>query len=94
MTRLHLSDEAENLVLQIDPSVLEALPPDIREQVEQTFALQHKLPVSEGKKENGCNTIGLQEQPVATVLLQIPPLSDQESGINVIALPAFSQVRL
>lgn len=77
---------------QIDPSVLEALPPDIREQVEQTFALQHKLPISEGKKENGCNTIGLQEQPVATVLLQIPPLSDQESGINVIALPAFSQV--
>lgn len=44
------------------------------------------------KKENGCNTISLQEQPVATVLLQIPPLSDQESGINVIALPAFSQV--
>ncbi|XP_044142895.1 DNA repair protein REV1 isoform X2 [Bufo gargarizans] len=79
---------------QVDPLVLEALPPDIREQVEQTFALQHKLPLSEGKKQNGCSTIGLQEQPVATVLLQIPPLSDQaeECGINVIALPAFSQV--
>ncbi|XP_056411942.1 DNA repair protein REV1 [Hyla sarda] len=79
---------------QVDPSVLEALPPDIREQVEQTFALQQKLPISEGKKENGCSTIALQEQPVATVLLQIPPLTDQaeESGINVIALPAFSQV--
>ncbi|XP_075708747.1 DNA repair protein REV1 [Rhinoderma darwinii] len=79
---------------QVDPSVLEALPPDIREQVEQTFALQHKLPIIEGKKENGCSTIGLQEQPVATVLLQIPPFSDQaeESGINVIALPDFSQV--
>ncbi|XP_066433243.1 DNA repair protein REV1 [Eleutherodactylus coqui] len=79
---------------QVDPSVLEALPPDIREQVEQTFALHHKLPVLQGKKENSCSTIGLQEQPVATVLLQIPPLSEQaeESGINVIALPAFSQV--
>ncbi|XP_075121266.1 DNA repair protein REV1 [Leptodactylus fuscus] len=79
---------------QVDTSVLEALPPDIREQVEQTFALQHKLPISDNKKENGCSSIGMQEQPVATVLLQIPPLSDQadESGINVIALPAFSQV--
>ncbi|XP_077152658.1 DNA repair protein REV1 [Ranitomeya variabilis] len=78
---------------QVDPSVLAALPPDIREQVEQTFALQRKLHISEGKKENGCSAIGLQEEPVATVLLQIPPLSDQtESGINVIALPDFSQV--
>ncbi|XP_069826981.1 DNA repair protein REV1 [Dendropsophus ebraccatus] len=79
---------------QVDPSVLDALPPDIREQVEQTFALQQKMSISEGKKENGCNIIGLQEQPVATVLLQLPPLSDQaeDSGINVIALPAFSQV--
>ncbi|XP_075056261.1 DNA repair protein REV1 isoform X2 [Mixophyes fleayi] len=81
---------------QVDPSVLEALPPDIREQVEQTFAIQQRLPLTESKKEplHRCGTVGLQEQPVATVLLQIPQLSDQgeESGINVIALPAFSQV--
>ncbi|KAE8625571.1 hypothetical protein XENTR_v10006322 [Xenopus tropicalis] len=79
---------------QVDPSVLEALPPDIREQVEQTVgfrqwrAMESKnYPAQEGSSE-------LKQQPVATVLLQIPNLSDQgeEQGINVIALPAFSQV--
>ncbi|XP_063314880.1 DNA repair protein REV1 [Pelobates fuscus] len=81
---------------QVDPSVLEALPPDIREQVEQTFTVQNQVTSSDNKKDhsNGSNTIGFQQQTVATVLLQIPPLSDQgeETGINVIALPAFSQV--
>ncbi|KAG8586852.1 hypothetical protein GDO81_005499 [Engystomops pustulosus] len=78
---------------QVDPSVLEALPPDIREQIEQTFALQNKLPNGEENRENCCSNIGLQEQSVATVLLQIPPISAQEEpGINVIALPDFSQV--
>ncbi|KAM8975617.1 DNA repair protein REV1 isoform 2-T2 [Pelodytes ibericus] len=81
---------------QVDPSVLEALPPDIREQVEMTFAIQNRLPHAEGRKEssNGSSSVGFQQQTVATVLLQIPPLSDQgeEAGINVIALPAFSQV--
>ncbi|KAM4796714.1 DNA repair protein REV1 isoform 2-T2 [Rhinophrynus dorsalis] len=81
---------------QVDPSVLEALPPDIREQVEQNFAFQQRLLPPETRKDllHGCSSAGLQQQPVATVLLQIPQLSDQgdESGINVIALPAFSQI--
>ncbi|KAM4700349.1 DNA repair protein REV1 isoform 1-T2 [Discoglossus pictus] len=77
---------------QVDPSVLEALPPDIREQVEQTFAVHQRLPPAETKCE--LPNSGLTHQPVTTVLLQIPPLSEQgeETGINVIALPAFSQV--
>lgn len=77
---------------QIDPSVLEALPLDIREQVEQTFASQHRPPPTESKRE--ASDDHRTEQPVATVLLQIPQLSEQgeEAGINVIALPAFSQV--
>lgn len=80
-------------LLQIDPSVLEALPLDIREQVEQTFASQHRPPPTESKRE--ASDDHRTEQPVATVLLQIPQLSEQgeEAGINVIALPAFSQVR-
>ncbi|KAM5182008.1 DNA repair protein REV1 [Mantella aurantiaca] len=77
---------------QIDPSVLEALPPDIREQVEQTFAAQHRPHPVQSKREasDGEST----EQPVATVLLQIPQLSEhgEEASINVIALPDFSQV--
>ncbi|XP_068124307.1 DNA repair protein REV1 [Hyperolius riggenbachi] len=76
---------------QVDPSVLEALPPDIREQVEQTFAVQHRLSTAESRESaDGGGT----KQPVATVLLQIPQLSDQseETDINVIALPAFSQI--
>ncbi|MEE6470423.1 hypothetical protein FKM82_008964 [Ascaphus truei] len=76
---------------QVDPSVLEALPPDIREQVEQTFAIQQREAPT-GRKKEPLN--GLQQQPVATVLLQIPELTEQGegAGINVIALPAFSQV--
>lgn len=43
---------------------------------------------------NGCST-GILPQPVGTVLLEIPEPqeSDSDSGINVIALPALSQVR-
>ncbi|XP_063809444.1 DNA repair protein REV1 isoform X2 [Pseudophryne corroboree] len=94
-SRVHLTIEVPS-PSQVDPSVLEALPPDIREQVEEAFAIQQRLPLSESRRESlhrSC-TVGMQEQPVATVLLQIPQLSDQgeESGINVIALPAFSQV--
>ncbi|NP_001084913.1 REV1, DNA directed polymerase S homeolog [Xenopus laevis] len=80
---------------QIDPSVLEALPSDIREQVEQTFGFQQKTLLTESKNDPAQKgSSELKQQPVATVLLQIPNLSDQgeEQGINVIALPAFSQV--
>ncbi|PKU42179.1 dna repair protein rev1 [Limosa lapponica baueri] len=79
----------------LDKSVLEALPPDLREQVEQIYAIQQGENYGDSKKEpiNGCNT-ALLSQPVGTVLLQIPELQEPNTntGINVIALPAFSQV--
>lgn len=85
------------LLSQLDRSVLEALPPDLREQVEQACAVQQAEPPGERRREpiNGCST-GILPQPVGTVLLQIPAPQDPNSdtGINLIALPAFSQVSL
>ncbi|NWQ77624.1 REV1 protein, partial [Columbina picui] len=93
-SRLNLSIEVPS-ASQLDKSVLEALPPDLREQVEQIYTIQQGENYGESKKEpiNGCNT-ALLSQPVGTVLLQIPELQDPNTntGINVIALPAFSQV--
>uniref|UniRef100_A0A673TYB9 DNA repair protein REV1 n=1 Tax=Suricata suricatta TaxID=37032 RepID=A0A673TYB9_SURSU len=93
-SRLNLSIEVPS-PSQLDQSVLEALPPDLREQVEQVCAVQQGELHGDKKKEpvNGCNT-GILPQPVGTVLLQIPDLqeSNSDAGINVIALPAFSQV--
>ncbi|XP_076989976.1 DNA repair protein REV1 isoform X3 [Tamandua tetradactyla] len=93
-SRLNLSIEVPS-PSQLDQSVLEALPPDLREQVEQVCAVQQGEPHGDKKKEplNGCNT-GILPQPVGTVLLQIPEPqeSNSDTGINVIALPAFSQV--
>lgn len=84
-------------ILQIDQSVLEALPPDIREQVEQVYAAQQGEPRGSKKKEpvNGCSS-GVLPHPVGTVLLQIPEPQEpnnSDTRISVIALPAFSQVR-
>uniref|UniRef100_A0A8C3KG19 DNA repair protein REV1 n=1 Tax=Calidris pygmaea TaxID=425635 RepID=A0A8C3KG19_9CHAR len=93
-SRLNLSIEVPS-ASQLDKSVLEALPPDLREQVEQIYAIQQGENYGDSKKEpiNGCNT-ALLSQPVGTVLLQIPELQEPNTntGINVIALPAFSQV--
>ncbi|XP_060501423.1 DNA repair protein REV1 isoform X4 [Panthera onca] len=93
-SRLNLSIEVPS-PSQLDQSVLEALPPDLREQVEQVCAVQQGELHGDKKKEpvNGCNT-GILPQPVGTVLLQIPEPqeSNSDAGINVIALPAFSQV--
>ncbi|XP_054829870.1 DNA repair protein REV1 isoform X2 [Eublepharis macularius] len=93
-SRLNLSIEVPS-ASQLDHSVLEALPPDLREQVEQMYSLQHTETCSSNKKEpvNGCST-SFPTQPVGAVLLQIPDLqeSSNDGGINVIALPAFSQV--
>ncbi|XP_020007777.1 DNA repair protein REV1 isoform X2 [Castor canadensis] len=93
-SRLNLSIEVPS-PSQIDQSVLEALPPDLREQVEQACAA-HQGELRGDKKNqpvNGCNT-GILPQPAGTVLLQIPGPQECNSdmGINVIALPAFSQV--
>ncbi|XP_074069878.1 DNA repair protein REV1 isoform X1 [Macrotis lagotis] len=93
-SRLNLSIEVPS-PSQLDQSVLEALPSDLRQQVEQICAIQQGDTHGDKKKElvNGCNT-GILPQPVGTVLLQIPDLqeSNSDTGINVIALPAFSQV--
>ncbi|XP_004686220.1 PREDICTED: DNA repair protein REV1 isoform X1 [Condylura cristata] len=93
-SRLNLSIEVPS-PSQLDQSVLEALPPDLREQVEQACAVQQGEAHGDKKKEpvNGCST-GILPQPVGTVLLEIPEPqeSNSDTGINVIALPAFSQV--
>nr|XP_054100509.1 DNA repair protein REV1-like isoform X1 [Callithrix jacchus]XP_054100510.1 DNA repair protein REV1-like isoform X1 [Callithrix jacchus]XP_054100511.1 DNA repair protein REV1-like isoform X1 [Callithrix jacchus] len=97
-SRLNLSIEVPS-PSQLDQSVLEALPPDLppdlREQVEQVCAVQQAESRGDKKKQpvNGCNS-GILPQPVGTVLLQIPEPqeSNSDTGINVIALPAFSQV--
>ncbi|OWK09973.1 hypothetical protein Celaphus_00005820 [Cervus elaphus hippelaphus] len=93
-SRLNLSIEVPS-PSQLDLSVLEALPPDLREQVEQACAVQQAEPPGERRREpvNGCSP-GILPQPVGTVLLQIPAPQDPSSdtGINLIALPAFSQV--
>ncbi|KAM9038171.1 DNA repair protein REV1 isoform 9-T10 [Sarcophilus harrisii] len=93
-SRLNLSIEVPS-PSQLDQSVLEALPPELRQQVEQIYAIQQGDTHGDKKKEpvNGCNS-GILPQPVGTVLLQIPDLqeSNGDTGINVIALPAFSQV--
>ncbi|XP_054018807.1 DNA repair protein REV1 isoform X3 [Dryobates pubescens] len=93
-SRLNLSIEVPS-ASQLDKSVLEALPPDLREQVEQICTIQQGDSYGDSKKEpiNGCNT-ALLSQPVGTVVLQIPELQEPNTsmGINVIALPSFSQV--
>ncbi|XP_059973158.1 DNA repair protein REV1 isoform X7 [Mesoplodon densirostris] len=93
-SRLNLSIEVPS-PSQLDQSVLEALPSDLREQVEQVCAAQQGQPPGDRRREpvNGYSA-GVLPQPAGTVLLQIPEPqeSNSDGGINVIALPAFSQV--
>uniref|UniRef100_A0A8D0GWC8 DNA repair protein REV1 n=1 Tax=Sphenodon punctatus TaxID=8508 RepID=A0A8D0GWC8_SPHPU len=94
-SRLNLNIEVPSLS-QLDQSVLEALPPDLREQVEQMCTIQLGETLNDCRKEqvsSGFHT-GFPPQPVGAVLLQIPESQEpnSEAGINVIALPAFSQV--
>ncbi|XP_062982340.1 DNA repair protein REV1 isoform X2 [Elgaria multicarinata webbii] len=93
-SRLNLSIEVPS-PSQLDQSVLEALPSDLRAQIEQMYSLQQAEICNSSKKEtvNGYNS-SFPPQPVGAVLLQIPDLKDSsnDTGINVIALPAVSQV--
>ncbi|KAG8137464.1 putative DNA repair protein [Naja naja] len=93
-SRLNLSIEVPS-ASQLDKSVLEALPSDLREQIEHAYSLQLIDEHDNSKKEpiNGYN-INFPSQPGGTVLLQMPDLkeSSNNAGINIIALPAFSQV--
>lgn len=74
---------------------MEALPSDLREQIEHAYSLQLIDAHDNSKKEpiNGYNT-SFPSQPAGTVLLQMPDQKESSSnaGINIIALPAFSQV--
>ncbi|GCC26915.1 DNA repair protein REV1 isoform X2 [Chiloscyllium punctatum] len=80
---------------QIDPSVLAALPPDIREQVEQTYAAQQQpnftaTPVKESVKGTVTGQVPVS---MATVILELPgPQEPSNTAGMVVALPAFSQV--
>ncbi|XP_039196515.1 DNA repair protein REV1 isoform X2 [Crotalus tigris] len=93
-SRLNLSIEVPS-ASQLDQSVLEALPSDLREQIEHAYSLQLIDAHDNSKKEpiNGYNT-SFPSQPAGTVLLQMPDEKESSSnaGINIIALPAFSQV--
>ncbi|XP_028656450.2 DNA repair protein REV1 [Erpetoichthys calabaricus] len=69
---------------QIDHSVLEALPADIKQQVEQVYL---------SKSEETPNGFVMDAQPVDTLILQIPEQLGQNSNNGIIvALPEFSQV--
>ncbi|XP_042317030.1 DNA repair protein REV1 isoform X2 [Sceloporus undulatus] len=93
-SRLNLSIEVPS-PSQLDPSVMDALPSDIREQIEQVYSLQQAETNNTSKKEpvNGFDS-SFPSEPVGALLLQIPDLkeSGNDTGINIIALPAFSQV--
>nr|XP_045003674.1 DNA repair protein REV1 isoform X7 [Jaculus jaculus] len=93
-SRLNLSIEVPS-PSQLDQSVLEALPSDLRDHIEHICAAQQGEPRGNKKKElvNGCSA-GVVQNPVGAVLLQIPESQEcsSDTGINVIALPAFSQV--
>ncbi|XP_024142544.1 DNA repair protein REV1 isoform X1 [Oryzias melastigma] len=85
---------------QVDRSVLEALPPELREQVEQSWTKRDRIP-------NNCHSPALQQSlphprqaspprpalsspPAGTLVLQIP--NQPNSPGIVLELPSFSQV--
>uniref|UniRef100_H3AQM6 DNA repair protein REV1 n=1 Tax=Latimeria chalumnae TaxID=7897 RepID=H3AQM6_LATCH len=93
-SRLNVSIEVPS-PSQIDPSVLEALPPDIREQVEQTCSVrQEQTHTNKCRKENMNGFVtGQTPGSVGTVILQIPELLEHNSSPGAImALPSLSQV--
>ncbi|CAL8266527.1 unnamed protein product [Lota lota] len=105
-TRLNLSIEVPS-PSQVDRSVLEALPAELREQVEQSWtrrerrpsnALHHAAgpsspPCGSGSLSNLISGPALLARPAGTLLLEIPnqPGHSGPTGI-VLELPDFSQV--
>ncbi|RXM95589.1 DNA repair protein REV1 [Acipenser ruthenus] len=83
-TRLNLSIEIPS-PSQIDHSVLEALPAEIREQVEQMYL---------SRSEETPNGFVTGPESLGTLVLQVPEQlgQDSHSGI-IVALPELSQVR-
>ncbi|XP_038673709.1 DNA repair protein REV1 [Scyliorhinus canicula] len=80
---------------QIDPSVLEALPPDIREQVEQTYTAQQQPNFTDAHVKESMKGIVTGQVPVSmgTMILELPgPQESSNPAGMIVALPAFSQV--
>ncbi|XP_078401792.1 DNA repair protein REV1 isoform X1 [Cetorhinus maximus] len=80
---------------QIDPSVLEALPPDIREQVEQTYSAQQQPNFTDTNIKESVKGIVTGHVPVSlgTMILELPGPQEPSSTTGmIVALPAFSQV--
>ncbi|KAG9339445.1 hypothetical protein JZ751_023582 [Albula glossodonta] len=95
-TRLNCSIEVPS-PSQVDRSVLEALPAEIREQVEQSWS--HKgdppngLTLSPAQAPPLCMLNPAQAPPPGTLILQIPGQPGQAGGAGVVlALPDLSQV--
>ncbi|XP_067842338.1 DNA repair protein REV1 isoform X2 [Heptranchias perlo] len=80
---------------QIDPSVLAALPPDIRQQVEQTYSARQQPNFTDIRVKESVKGIVTGHVPVSvgTVILELPgPQEPSSTAGMIVALPAFSQV--
>ncbi|KAJ8410011.1 hypothetical protein AAFF_G00210520, partial [Aldrovandia affinis] len=86
-TRTHLSCNIEvPSPSQVDRSVLEALPAEIREQVEQSWSRNRDLP-------NGLSLTPPPAPPPGALVLQIPGQTGQAGAMGIVlALPDLSQV--
>ncbi|XP_069747115.1 DNA repair protein REV1 isoform X2 [Narcine bancroftii] len=80
---------------QIDPTVLAALPPDIREQVEQTFSARQQPGFTDIRVKESVRGIATGHVPgsMGTLILELPGAPEPSSSAGmIVALPAFSQV--
>ncbi|XP_051882726.1 DNA repair protein REV1 isoform X2 [Pristis pectinata] len=80
---------------QIDPTVLAALPPDIREQVEQTFSARQQPSFTDIRVKESVrgNATGHVPASMGTLILELPGAQEPSSTAGmIVALPAFSQV--
>uniref|UniRef100_UPI00398EF74F DNA repair protein REV1 n=1 Tax=Pristiophorus japonicus TaxID=55135 RepID=UPI00398EF74F len=80
---------------QIDPSVLAALPPDIREQVKQTYSARQRPNFTDIRSKESVKGIVTGHIPVTmgTVILELSgPQEPSSTAGMIVALPAFSQV--
>ncbi|XP_055493148.1 DNA repair protein REV1 isoform X2 [Leucoraja erinacea] len=80
---------------QIDPTVLAALPPDIRAQVEQTFSARQQPSLTDIRVKESVRGIVTGNEPgsMGTLILELPEAQAPSSAAGmIVALPAFSQV--
>ncbi|XP_059820449.1 DNA repair protein REV1 isoform X3 [Hypanus sabinus] len=80
---------------QIDPTVLAALPPDIREQVEQAFSARQQPGFTDIRVKESVRGIATGHVPASmgTLILELPGAQETSNAAGmIVALPAFSQV--